>query len=575
MRKTKCVIDDPAWVKKGACVEDHTKLEVKYVYTTTVTCLTPFNMPTLNHPLTLQLEKVASILPGAVLWNPKVGYLHVKYFDEDTSSVIVYNHDERGNKAIGAAVLANEKFHVGVPQVVGAPAIDYSNTPMLAADFISPIETGTTTVSVTSINGLAEETQVSIQGYVYNLKTILDRSTIVLEHVKGKSAAPGQVIEFDPNKCGNPSVAVVAFLDNPCGEVFVTEGRLVACYDGMLAPLQGLSDGQLLVWDNSQEKWVLKNNNFQEMCAALSRCLIVDTTEVSDDDDETNDATYLVYVTKTSVFSVGNKINIGGTTFIVREVLDSEKMRITPESTPAEPLSYNRGTAVCIEECCTWVPTKLDNTVDSPTWRPKSLQDVGYAYVYEAFKDSTELQNVVLQSGDGNTQSITVQQDGNTIFNEDPNSKITVSCRCYGLLRGMSTLATHPSPSSISELDLNLKRLVIRTKLEIYRILPDGTKELANPATAVMRHNFPLMYNKNNPDQEKNPHHVFYSDEVLYEVPEYDASNPENSKVTFSAKWTVDRLGSSDPESKLVFNQSDSNANGYISVKIVTEGIRQ
>lgn len=571
MRKTKCVIDDPAWAKKGACVEDHTTLEVKYVYTTTVTCLTPFNMPALNHPLTLQLEKVASILPGAVLWNPKVGYLHVKYFDEDTSSVIVYNHDERGNKAIGAAVLANEKFHVGVPQVVGVPAIDYSNTPMLAADFISPIETGTTTVSVTSINGLAEETQVSIQGYVYNLKTILDRSTIVLEYVKGKSAAPGQVIEFDPNKCGNPSVAVVAFLDNPCGELFVTEGRLVACYDGMLAPLQGLSDGQLLVWDNTQEKWVLKNNNFQEMCAALSRCLIVDTTEVSDDDDETNDATYLVYVTKTSVFSVGNKINIGGTTFIVREVLDSEKMRITPENTPAEPLSYNRGTAVCIEECCTWVPTKLDNTVDSPTWRPKSLQDVGYAYVYEASKNSDELLSVVLSLDDGGVTTVTVQQDGNTIFNEDPNSKITVSCRCYGLVRGLARLSDPDNGT-------DQQRLNMLTTLNIYRILPDGTKELANPYTSSMRHSCGLQL-KSGASLDRAPHHMYYSDEVLYEVPEYDSNNPDNSKVTFSVTWSVQILDTSSNLTSYIFKQGSGegleHANGYMAVKIVTEGIRQ
>ncbi len=545
--------DDPCWEHKCACKEDHTKVENNYSYTTTVTCLTPFNMPAVGEELALQFDNLTSILPGAVLWNKNVGYLHVKSFEEDTSTAIVENKDENGNKAIGAAVLVDEKFHVGIPTITGEGANDYSNTPMLGADFISPHST--TTVSVTSINGLRESEEVSIQGYVYNLKTIIDRNTIVLEYIDGKSAVPGQVIEFDPNKCGEPSVAVVPFAANPCEAGSITEGKIIACSDNLLAPIEGTSDGQLLVWDDQQEKWVLKNNNFQEMCASLTKCLIVDTTEVSDDDDE--DITYLTYVTKTSIFSVGNKLNIGGTTFIIREILDDEKMRITPEETPSAPLSFSRGTSVCIEECCTWVPTKLDNTVDSNTWRPKSLQTIGAAYIYESHKDHEELQGVQLQKGSGNIQEITVQQDGATIFNEDAHSKMIVSCRCYGLIKGLSknTASTQ-------------KKIVLATRLQIYRILADGTQELANEGTVNMQHSY-YLFN----DEDKNPHHMAYNDEVLYELPEYDPENPDNSKVTFSVVWTLALLSASDDEAIFAFGGND--ATGYMSVKIVTEGIRE
>ena len=173
MRKCECKPqcheqhDDPCWEHKCACKEDHTKVENNYSYTTTVTCLTPFNMPAVGEDLVLQFDKLNSILPGAVLWNKNVGYLHVKSFEDETSTVIVENKDENGNKAIGAAVLVDEKFHVGIPTITGEGANDYSNTPMLGADFISPHST--TTVSVTSINGLRESEEVSIQGYVYNL----------------------------------------------------------------------------------------------------------------------------------------------------------------------------------------------------------------------------------------------------------------------------------------------------------------------------------------------------------------------------------------------------------------------
>lgn len=562
MRKCDCkqpcpeVHDDPCWEHKCACKEDHTKVENNYSYTTTVTCLTPFNMPSVDEGLALQFDKLDSILPGAVLWNKNVGYLHVKSFEADTSTVIVENKDENGNKAIGAAVLAEEKFHVGIPNITDGGEHDYSNLPMLGADFISPHST--TTVSVTSINGLKESEEVSIQGYVYNLKTIIDRNTIVLEYIEGKSAVPGQIIEFDPNKCGEPSVAVVPFASNPCEAGAITEGKIIACSDNLLAPIEGTADGQLLVWDDQQEKWVLKNNNFQEMCASLTKCLIVDTTEVSSDDNEEEDVTYLTYVTKTNIFSVGNKLNIGGTTFIIREILDDEKMRITPEETPSAPLSFSRGTSVCIEECCTWVPTKLDNTVDSPTWRPKSLQTIAGAYIYESHRDHEDLQNVQLQLGTGNTQEITVQQDGATIFNEDPSSKMIVSCRCYGLIKGRAEPVASPDWD---------KKIILASRLMIYRILADGTQELANDGTHEKRESFLLSSTRGN------PHHLSYSDEVLYELPEYNSSAPDNSKVTFSVKLQLEILDDSDADAIYSFGGTDEI--GYMSVKIVTEGIRE
>ena len=246
MKKCDCkqpcpeVHEDPCWEHKCACKEDHTKVENNYSYTTTVTCLTPFNMPEVDSGLALQFDKLESILPGAILWNKNVGYLHVKSFEEDTSTLVVENKDENGNKAVGAAVLANEKFHVGIPNITEGDTNDFSNTPMLAADFISPHST--TTVSVTSINGLRESEEISIQGYVYNLKTIIDRNTIVLEYIDGKSAVSGQIIEYDPNKCGVPSVAVVPFAANPCEAGSVTEGKLLAWLNvyAMCSP-QGMS----------------------------------------------------------------------------------------------------------------------------------------------------------------------------------------------------------------------------------------------------------------------------------------------------------------------------------------------
>ena len=103
--------------------------------------------------------------------------------------------------------------------------------------------------------------------------------------------------------------------------------------------------------------------------------------------------------------------------------------------------------------------------------------------------------------------------------------------------------------------------------------MADGTQELANDHTQAMRHSFYLQTTGTGTKQEKNPHHVFYSDEVLYELPEYDSENPDNSKVTFSAVWEIELLDSSSADAVVTFGQEDGN--GYMSVKIITEGIRE
>ena len=72
---------------------------------------------------------------------------------------------------------------------------------------------------------------------------------------------------------------------------------------------------------------------------------------------------------------------------------------------------------------------------------------------------------------------------------------------------------------------------------------------------------------------QNNPHNLWYSDEVLYELPEYDSENPDSSKVTFSAKWTLIRRDTSSNGTKITFGDNDKES--YMSVKIVTEGIRE
>lgn len=357
--------EDPKWNIGRPCVQDHEHVVINNYYKTTVLNITPFNVPKIGEEIEIVLDKVISVLVGAVLWNPTIGSLLIKSFNRDSSSVVITSDNLLVD--YGKSVLANTEFLIGIPDYDLPTEDDYLNAPYLAADFISPAEGACQNASVTTVAGIDIGNKVSVSGYVYRVGAIIDKATLKLCN-DGEGAPEGTVLAWDTRDCGKPSVPVVVYSSSPCEATPVQTGSLVVCKDKALTTLSGEADGQMIRWNNNFKRWELVNAYIDENCTYLTTCLTIDIIE----DEE---FTYLANVKSTKVFNKEDKVIIEDAMFIVTEIVSSTQMRIRPENIFTTITTYPSGTNVCLEPCCAWVPEKIRNTIDDDCWRPASLQN--------------------------------------------------------------------------------------------------------------------------------------------------------------------------------------------------------
>lgn len=551
MKNCKCpppVKEDPCWTSPCACPEDHTHTTVNYNYTVSIVCLTPFNMPRVGDTLELSFDNVVDLLPEATLWNSNVGYLHITSFDSSTNIATVTNKDEYGNKAVGAAVLANEKF------IVTAPTPDISNyvanldSAYLSADFISPAIGECQIVSVSSISGLAINDTISIQGYLYRISTIIDKNTITLCNT-GNGASSGHVINYDPNSCGNGTVPVIVYQRDPCESTVipVQTGKVLVCHNGETVPIIGDSDGQILSWNNPNKRWELFNANLAEECTILTTCLIIDPASATSVDE----LLFLATVGKTSIFAIENKILIADVKYVIVEIVSDTQMRVRPETLPTEITYYSAGESVCLENCCAWVPQKLTDTIDSSSWRPASLDSISY-WGY----DSTVITNTsgsdlqVLADVD---DAVTVNSASSiTIANSNPNAALSVYIRWYSFCRGRV-----PKKDNVTFSDKSSIQLASTLNYTIA-----GTTETV---VATLRDSY------SGSTTGTNPHDLALSEEVFVELPAYTEDNPTSSTITISGSTVVTLLSNS----TMSYGWGSTESTGSIGIKIMVEAVRQ
>lgn len=564
--------EDPCWEHKCACKEDHTHTVQEYFYTTTITCVSAFNMPKKGEELTLQLDSVVSISPGVVLWSPAVGYLHVKTFDKETSTVVVENRDEEGNKYIGSAIVANQKFTVGIPFTVKANSSTTSSAILLASDFVSPESGACSTASVTSIDGLSVGQDVSIQGYVYRVGAIIDTGAVTLCN-DGKGAPAGHVFSFDPYKCGEPSIPVVAFSKSACENTSVHAGKLVACNEGVTTTLNGEEDGQVLVWETATESWRLKNANVAETCTSLSACFIVDTTE---------DTSYLINVINTGIFSQDNKVLIDGNKYIVDEIVDATHMRVTPETTPTEFRSIPRSTPVCLEGCCEWVPKKLADTIDDESWRPSALSVLSvsgsqYAEKISGIEDLKETDD-----------SVSVETETITVTNISKVSSCVVLARLYSESHGrvipQAATTIEEAINHRCALRLNNSLTYTITEYTANTTQNDGettysSEDKVNVSTRTVRSTTipKLPRNSSSDDSEtanRVPEHMAMSQEIAYILPPYDEKKPYQNKIVFKGETKLSLLSGSTTDFTFPTTsteQKESGIRGGVTANLIVE----
>ena len=509
-----CGKEDPKWNFNKPCLQDHEHTEVYYNYTTTVKATTPFNVPKIGNKVEVKLDNVKSVLPGSILWNQKVGGLSVVSFDAETQTVIVTPANI--NVDAGSLVPNGTEFNVGIPAIDINDTKEYLDSPYLAADFISPEVGECQNASVTSVSGLTINDKVSVAGYVYKVGAIVNKSTLRLCN-EGDGAAGGVVIAFDPEDCGEPSVPVIVYETSPCEATPVQTGQVVVCNNNSLTTLAGEADGQMLRWNNNHKRWELVNAYIDENCSYLTTCFTVDTLDQS----------YVATVKSTTLFSLENKVIIEDTKFTVEEIVDSTHLKLKPETTFTEIVTYPVGTNVCLESCCAWVPKKLADTVDSDSWRPISLANYITTFVGETSVPAATLNNTTLSAG----QSITNDTiTFSSVQNSNKQYPMLLHIRSYSYVNGIINEA-------------NNKVLLTRQKNTInilYKELDSNNNEVSKTKTYEQT-GFDTIYIDSVSVDGNRPKSFFICQERVFELPAYSESHPDISKcsINITHEFTV------------------------------------
>lgn len=356
---TKCPPKCPPVDCVTPCEEDHTQEIVINNFSSTVKTTDAFNFPAVGQTAEVKLVNTTSLIPGQILWNQGIGRLHVVSYDAETRKVVLTNLGDSCTEnpaAVGQLIPSCTEFAVGVPECNGGGVGAVTAGPFLAADFVAPGNGNCQTAKVTSIIGLAINDIVSIASFLYRIDQIIDTETIVLCD-EGDGAPLGQVIEWDPNCDDVPDVPILPISgDNPCSKPPVNMGQLVIC-DGssQLTTMAGSQTGQVPVWDQEQEKFVLITLNLTDQCTFLTACFTVDIGD---------DGPYLVTVDDTSIFEVGQQVRIDGDLFTIDSIEDGTHMRLVPDVTPIAIKEYAVGLQVCLRDCCEFLPEQVEPLLD-------------------------------------------------------------------------------------------------------------------------------------------------------------------------------------------------------------------
>lgn len=323
------------------CLEDHSVTLVESVYTTTVTATDTWVMPAVDDCVQLHLKDVTNILPGSILWNKSVGYLHVSSYDASSGYVTACNEGEDGNAEVGSTFPSCMSFHVGIPTQCNCD--DGYTGACLAADVTSPGVGETTEVSVTTVSGLFIGDIIDIAGYMYKITAITDINTITVKN-EGFGAPIGTVIKNDPNCTGKPCTVKITVVnsDDPCTKDPVNEGVIIVCDEGERKPFAGTADSQIAVWDNEVKKWKLRTVKLENECTNLTADLTLDPLVTL----------YLITVEDTSIFEVGKTVYLDNRKFKVNSIVNATQMRIQIDKAPNAIKVVEEGAAICKGDCC-------------------------------------------------------------------------------------------------------------------------------------------------------------------------------------------------------------------------------
>lgn len=352
----------PVYSQAGLCPQDNKQTVYVHKISQVFSNANAFTMPACGAQVSVVFEGISDIVTGAWLWAYNIGFLEIVGFNANTQEITLSNPCPENCPGLtqqppGTPIPRCTPFALTVPPCLSAGGGAAPAFPYLAIDFTAPASGNCTLITVTNVNGVSVNKNVSINTGVYRVNSIPTGTT--MEICNDGAGLPSGTPVIAQDASGNYIVPIVLIDSNPCNADPVLEAVPLGCADGVTTPIEGSESGQVLVWDAGTEKASFRSLGLPVLdCTELTVCLTLDP-------DLPFGTSYLVTVVDTSAFSPAQIVTIGGTSFVVDSVDSATTMHITPVEAVVVVQTYPPGSVLCSADCCTQLSAYiLDNTAE-------------------------------------------------------------------------------------------------------------------------------------------------------------------------------------------------------------------
>lgn len=366
----------PYYQKVGMCAEDNRKYIKVEKLVGAFTNISGFCMPACGARIRVCFKDVGDVPIGAWLWAYGLGYLTIVNFNPITQEIELQNDCPENvcvgqiQAAPGTPIPACTVFVLTAPTCTDGMAAGSSITfPYLNAGFTAPDGGDCLNITVTNVNGISTNKNISINGGTYRVSSVNSGSNITICN-DGGGLTPGVVVEYK-DAAGNLIVPIVLIDSNPCTNTAQFAGKPLVCINNVMVPIVGTENGQVLVYDSETG-----NSNFRTLglpvldCTELTACLTLDPALPSG-------TAYIVQVVSSAEFVATDVVTIGATQFTVDEVVNATTMRIVPVADPTAIQTYNAGAILCTGDCCTTLNVTTDELIERVTDLETNQSDCG------------------------------------------------------------------------------------------------------------------------------------------------------------------------------------------------------
>lgn len=407
------------------CAEDNTQHIIRETKTQLYKNSAAFAVPLIGSRIKVPFDGVAEVALGAYLWARGVGILKIVGFNAARGEIELENDGSScDGSAPGTPIASCTPFVLAMPPCGGSGVgTSTSLFPFLASSFVAPAIDNCVDISVTNVNGISVNHSISINNGIYNVSQIKSATVITICNT-GAGLVPLTVVQPDDSS-GNHIVPIVVIDANECSNVAVPAGSIMVCSGGVTSPLSANADGQIPVYNSETGLWEARTIGIPVVeCAVMQNSVTLDPVFPVDTE-------YYVVVDDSSIFTVGQVVQINGLNFTVPVVFDATHIRIKPVLPLGALIVLPPGTAICDVDCCTSLDTRVTHIEDFVG----SLNSPSGFFSYANIAQSVD----ITVDGGATPPSILIAPT----FGSVPSNIATLNIENFSPIYSMGVIATH------------------------------------------------------------------------------------------------------------------------------------